>query len=68
MNIEIGDEVWFKNDVEGQGIVLDIIRDTFVIGQAGGENSTYPWHRMAQFDYDRNRMVVWVDSDHVWKE
>ena len=68
MDIKAGDKVEFKCDVEGHGVVLEITAyDEYMVGEVGGENSTYPWHRMARFDHTHNRMVVYVDAYHIWK-
>ena len=69
MDIKVGDKVGFKCDVEGYGVILEITRfGECIVGEVGGENSAYPWHRMARFDYTHKRMVVYVDADHVWTE
>lgn len=71
---KVGDEVWFKNDVEGRGVVAEvtqrrswsgeIVREYMV--KSKSEPNGYPFHRMARFDYELGCMVVDVDDDHIW--
>ncbi|NIQ88794.1 MAG: hypothetical protein GWN93_06800 [Deltaproteobacteria bacterium] len=71
--IKVGSEVWFKNDVEGSGIVA---RVRTIRGWNGpykeydirskSEPNGYRFHRMARFDSELNAMVVTVDEDHIW--
>ena len=71
---EVGDKVWFKEDIEGYGVVAKVQRERNWLGgfstsyavKSDSEPNGYPFHRMASFDYELNCMVVWVDEDHIW--
>lgn len=68
MSIKIGDEVFFKNDVEGTGYVVEIItrrngRKIYKI--ANKRRDCSPWHIMAQFDHEHMCSVVTCDEYQV---
>jgi hypothetical protein len=70
--IKVGDKVWFKNDIEGIGVVVEVQEErgwsgthrTYVI--ANGSQDCSPWHPMAQMDWKHRCTVVYCDEDHTW--
>lgn len=72
MKIKKGDQVDFKNDVEGNGEVVAInngfmFTDYTIAVTEPGSNNAEPTHPMANFNYKYKCMTVTVDEDHIWK-
>jgi hypothetical protein len=70
--VKVGDRVFFKEDVEGDGVVVEIQERrgafgdnyvTFLVG-SDSEPAGYPFHRMARMDHELRQMVVY--TDRVW--
>jgi len=71
---KVGDRVFFKQDVEGTGVIAKIqserdwlsgeMRHTYIIVSASEPNG-YPFHPMAHFCYDEdvNAMAIWEDDE-----
>lgn len=73
---KVGDEVEFKADYEGDGVIAAILKrrqlwgpDDFVqfAIRSKSEPNGYRFHREAIFDHDLKCMVVWVYEDRMWK-
>jgi len=70
-NIKVGDKVFFKNDVEGTGQVVEIVQrgrgyysyKEYVIANMVKDAS--PWHIMARFNHKHMCNTVTCDEDHV---
>lgn len=68
--IKVGELVNFKADIEGEGIVVDVIQDylgptTYVVG-AYPKPSWDNWHPEAREGYpNHDGLVVYVDEDHI---
>ena len=72
---KVGDKAWFKNDIEGRGIVALVksrystwsMETTYEYAvRSESEPEGYPFHRMAVWNEEVKAMVVWVDEDHIW--
>jgi len=67
--IKVGDKVDFKNDVEGTGYVVEIIKRRYYNDYliANRRRDCSPWHIMATFSHKHMCNVVLCDEDHVWE-
>lgn len=71
--LEVGDKVFFKEDIEGYGYILSVIQrrgymgttTTFVLGNDPKNPDSYPWHPMARMSTEHLAKVVY--TDRVWK-
>ena len=65
--INVGDKVDFKVDIEGSGTVVEILTDRNWLGDL---NYTFvvdaPYHSQARHFRGHPFPVVLVDSDHIW--
>ena len=68
---KVGDRVFFKEDIEGSGVVAKVTRErgwngsyeTYLV-KSEGEPNGYPFHPMATFNHELNCMVVY--TDRIW--
>jgi len=73
--IKVGDKVYFKKDVEGSGIVAEIISKKSWDGRtiknylvkSESEPNGYRFHPEANFDHEHFCMVVFLYADQIWK-
>lgn len=66
--MEKGTEVFFKDDKEGRGVVVEVIVNKSWDGSRYNDYViAVSDHPKARFSYEHKNNVVIVDEDHVWE-
>ena len=71
-DIQVGDWVHFKDDIEGEGMIVEVTnkwehKEYVIVSGPNYAGDYYPWHSRAFPHGKYNTMVVIVDHVTFWK-